>query len=309
MLHNLEIVATALLPIFVLIGLGHLLYRFDFPNASFWPQLERLVYFLLLPALLIEALATAEVNGARALAVAAAVVLTISAMAALLLVLRGRFPLDGPGFTSIFQGGIRFNSYLGIAAALSLYGPDGAAVAAMASAVMIPLINVYCVAVLSHHASAKASPRTVLRGIVRNPLIVSCVIGIALNVSGIGLPYGSEAIMESVGRASLPLGLMTVGAGLQLRSARGRGGVLLAISALKLAVMPLLALGVALLLGMTPLETRVLVLFGALPTATSSYILARQMGGDAPLMAAVLTAQTALSFVTLPFVLLLLGSG
>jgi len=308
-LHNLQIVSAAVVPIFALIGLGHLLYRFDFPGASFWPQLERLVYFILLPALLIEALATARVDGSRALAVAEAVGLTITAMTVLMIALRRFFPLDGPGFTSMFQGAVRFNSYLGIAAALSVYGPDGAAVAAMAAAVMIPLVNVYCVAVLSHYASAQASPRTVVRGIVRNPLIISCVIGIALNVTGIGLPFGTEGIMESVGRASLPLGLMTVGAGLQLRSARGKGGVLAAIAGLKLAVMPLLAWCVAWLLGMTTLETQVLVLFGALPTATSAYILARQMGGDAPLMATVLTTQTAISFITLPVVLLLIGTG
>ncbi|HKJ94109.1 MAG TPA: AEC family transporter [Gammaproteobacteria bacterium] len=295
-----------LVPVFSLIAVGYAARRCGFPGDGFWPQLERLVYFLLFPALLVDKLAQADVGGARFLLVGAAVALALTAMAAVMLALRRAFPLDGPGYTSVFQGGIRFNTYLGIAAALGIYGTRGGAVAAMVAAAMIPIVNVFCVAVLTRFAAAHASTLAVLRGIVRNPLILACATGIALNASGIGLPLGSAGIVEILGRAALPLGLMTVGAGLQLRTAWGHGWVLAATSALKLLLMPLIAFGAARLVGLPRLETHVLVLFGALPTATSAYILARQLGGDHTLIATILTVETVASAVTLPLTLLLL---
>lgn len=299
-MSNLQLVLLTLVPIFALIGLGYALRRVGFPGDRFWPDLERLVYYLMFPALLVEKLGTAQVSLGRVLWMAAAVVATVLTVAALVWLSRRAFRVSDPGFTSIFQGAIRFNTYIGIATALGLFGTDGAAVAAMVLVVMIPLVNVLCVGVLTHYSAAETSYAAILRGILRNPLIIGCAIGALLNFTGIGLPLGSDAMLEIVGRAALPMGLLTVGAGLQLRvawTARGAiGGGLL----VKLLVMPAVAYGFAHLLGLGGLESQVLVLFAALPTATSAYILARQLGGDAALMAGVLTAQTAASALTLP---------
>lgn len=303
----LQTVLGALVPIFTLILLGLGLRRWGMPGDAFWPQLERLVYFVLFPALLVEKLATAEVSGSRFGLIAVAVLTMLSAMTVVVVLLRRAFRVNGPGFTSVYQGAIRFNTYLGIASALAVYGTDGAAVAAMVAAVMIPVINVYCVVVLAHYAGGHASMANIIRGIVRNPLILACLAGITLNATGVGLPHGTSGVLEIVGRAALPLGLMTVGAGLQLRTAWGQGSVLVATSLLKLVAMPLLALGAAHLAGLNPLETQVLVLFAALPTATSAYILARQMGGDHTLVATILTVETAISAFTLPLTLLMMA--
>ncbi|WP_440997506.1 AEC family transporter [Arhodomonas sp. SL1] len=304
---SLQAVVAALVPIFALIALGHGLRRTGFPARGFWPELERLVYYLLFPALLVETLATANVDAGRVMPVAAAVVTTLAGMSLGLLALRRLLPLDGPGFTSVFQGGIRFNTYLGVATALALYGPAGAAVAALVMALLIPLVNVISVAVLLRYADGRGSLTATLRGIARNPLILACVLGIALNRTGIGLPAGSDAVLEIVGRAALPLGLMTVGAGLQPRTAVGNTMVIAITTAAKLAVMPLLAWMAATAFGLGGLETRVLILFAALPTASSAFILARQMGGDHALMATLLTAQTLVSVVSLPLIVLLSG--
>lgn len=305
---NLQTIVTALVPIFALIALGHFLRRMGFPGDGFWAQLERLVYFVLFPALLVEKLATASIEGGRIAPVAGAVIATLALMTFVLLALRPVLAVDGPSFTSIFQGGIRFNTYLGVATALAVYGPAGAAVAALVMALLIPLVNVLCVAVLLRYAGGRGSLMATLAGIARNPLILACLAGIVLNRSGVGLPLGSEGVLEIVGRAALPLGLMTVGAGLQLRTAWGNGFALTTGAALKLAVMPFIAWLAAAGLGLTGLETRVLVLFAALPTATSAFILARQLGGNHTLVATLLTVQTLLSAVTLPVVLLSLGS-
>ncbi len=302
-------VTGALVPIFALIGLGYGLRRGGFPEKTFWPRLEQLVYYVLFPALLIEKLAVADTGGGNLGGLLVATILAITAMFLLLLAIHRLFPVDGPGFTSVIQGGIRFNTYLGLAAAIGVYGQEGGALAAMVMAFMIPVVNLYCVGALTVYAGGRTSLAAIAGGLARNPLILGCVVGLGLNRSGIGLPLGLDGVLEITGRAALPLGLMTVGAGLQLRTAWGRGAVLAGTSVLKLAIMPAFAFGAAWLIVLPPLETRILVLFSALPTATSAYILARQMGGDATLVATILTVQTLLSLITLPLLLTLLGPG
>lgn len=307
MLESIGTIVAALVPIFVLIALGHVLYRFRFPGESFWPQLERLVYYVFLPALLVEKLGSAPLDPARIAPVALAVVLTLAAISVVVLVLRRAMPVDGPAFTSVYQGAIRFNTYLGLAVAMAVYGAVGVATAALALAFFIPLVNVLSVAVLTRYAGSQASARTVLLGIVKNPLIIACVIGIVLNGSGVGLPFDGS-VLNIIGRAALPLGLMTVGAGLRLKMDWGQGAAIAWSSVFKLVAMPLLAFAAARLVGLTTLEMQMLVLFAALPTATSAYILARLLGGDHTLVASILTVQTLLSVVTLSVTLLLIGT-
>jgi|SRR5699024_10543370 len=307
MQDSVATILGSLVPVFALIALGHVLYRAQMPGNAFWPQLERLVYYILFPALLVETLGTASVDETRILPVAAAVLLVLAAMTLVVLALRRLMPVDGPGFTSIYQGAIRFNTYIGVAAAQAVYGTQGVVTAALTLAVLIPAVNVLSVAVLTRHAGGAASPATVVRGIVRNPLILACVAGIVLNLGGIGLPFGTADILEITGRAALPLGLMTVGAGLRLRVNMADGLAVAWSSLFKLALMPLIAFAMARLLGLSLLETQILVLFTALPTATSAYILARQLGGDHTLLATILTAETVLSAATLPLALLLAG--
>lgn len=307
MLESIGTIVAALVPIFVLIALGHVLYRFRFPGESFWPQLERLVYYVFLPALLVEKLGSAPLDPARIAPVALAVVLTLAAISVVVLMLRRAMPVDGPAFTSVYQGAIRFNTYLGLAVAMAVYGAVGVATAALALAFFIPLVNVLSVAVLTRYAGSQASARTVLLGIVKNPLIIACVIGIVLNGSGVGLPFDGS-VLNIIGRAALPLGLMTVGAGLRLKMDWGQGAAIAWSSVFKLVAMPLLAFAAARLVGLTTLEMQMLVLFAALPTATSAYILARLLGGDHTLVASILTVQTLLSVVTLSVTLLLIGT-
>ncbi len=307
MLESIETIIAALVPIFVLIALGHVLYRFRFPGESFWPQLERLVYYVFLPALLVEKLGSAPLDPVRIAPVALAVVLTLAAISVVVLVLRRAIPVDGPAFTSVYQGAIRFNTYLGLAVAMAVYGAVGVATAALALAFLIPLVNVLSVAVLTRYAGGQASASTVLLGIARNPLIIACVIGMLLNGSGVGLPFDGS-VLNIIGRAALPLGLMTVGAGLRLKMDWGQGAAIAWSSVFKLVAMPLLAFAAARLVGLTTLEMQMLVLFAALPTATSAYILARLLGGDHTLVASILTVQTLLSVVTLSVTLLLIGT-
>ncbi|MBS1221277.1 MAG: transporter [Proteobacteria bacterium] len=301
-MNHLPLILGALGPIFALILLGLGLRRSGFPGDGFWPAAERFTYFLLFPALLVHRLALSRLGDYAVGPVAVVIVALLLGMTALVCVLRPWLKVDGPAFTSVYQGVIRFNTYVGLAVVLAVFQADGGTVAALVMAIMIPLINVLCVLVLTVHAGGSATMAGVARGLLTNPLILGCLTGIGLNLSGIGLPWGSAAVLEILARAALPLGLLAVGAGLRLEGL-ARPGLLAAASALKLVALPALAAGLCWVMQPGRLETAVLVTFAALPGAPTAYILARQMGGDVPLIAAIVTVETAAALVTLPAVL------
>ena len=301
-MNDLPLIFGALGPIFALILLGLGLRGFGFPGEGFWPAAERFTYFILFPALLVQRLALARLGDYAVGPVAVVIVAMLLGMTALVYALRPWLKVEGPAFTSVVQGVIRFNTYVGLAVALAVFRAEGGTVAALVMAIMIPLINVLCVLVLTVHAGGSATVAGVLRGLITNPLIMACLTGIGLNLSGIGLPWGSAAVLEILARAALPLGLLAVGAGLRLEGL-ARPGLLAAASGLKLLVLPALAAGLCWAVQPGRLETAVLVTFAALPGAPTAYILARQLGGDAPLIAAIVTVETAAALATLPAVL------
>lgn len=297
-------IALVILPVFLLIFLGWALRRRAFPGEGFWAPAERLTYFLLFPVLLATTLARADFSELAVLPMAAAIVAAILVMTGALLLARPWLGLDGPGFTSLFQGAVRMNTYIGLAVTFGVAGEAGLAAAAVAVAAIVPLVNLLCVSMLARHGTA-AQPTLggVARQVATNPLILGCAAGGALNLTGLGLPPVLGDVMQILARAALPLGLLCVGAALDLRAARAAGRPVLLSSVLKLAVLPALTWAGCWALGVEGTAAFVAVLFNGLPTATSAYILARQMGGDATLMASLITAQTLLAMLTLPIVL------
>ncbi len=300
-------ILLAIAPVFLLILLGHGLKRAGLLGDGFWEGAERLTYFVLLPALLLRILAEARFANLDVLPMMGALVGSVFVVAGLLVVARPRLSIAGPGFTSLFQGATRQNTYIGLAVAGALFGAAGLSAAALAVGVVVPLVNLMCVAALARHGSAADPSLTgTLQRIVKNPLILACVLGIALNLTGLSLPPVVAPMVAVLGRGALPLGLLAVGAGLSFAAGPAEGRTLVLACVLKLAVMPALAALACLVFGAGGVAASVAVLFCGLPAATSAYILARQLGGDAGLMARIITLQVAVSVVSLPVVLLLL---
>lgn len=284
----------ALLPLFLLIALGYGLRRASFPSATFWPAAERITYYLLFPALLVARLSQADLHGQPLGRMTLALLLLLGLMSAASLAAGALMRGDGPGLTSVYQGAIRFNTYLGIAVADAWFGATVTALAGVVVTVLIPLVNVLCVLVLSRWGSGpSASGVALLQSLAGNPLILACLAGGTLNLLDIGLPMPLLRLLELLGGAALPLGLLAVGAGLHLRLAWQRPAPIALSSVLRLCLSPALALLLCNALALPPALTQTMVLFAALPTASSAFILARQLGGDAALMAAIITAQTA----------------
>ena len=307
----MAIVIAALLPVFLLIALGFVLKRSLMRLETQWHGLERLTYYVLFPMLLIQTLVKADLTKVPVAGVGGALLISALAMSLLCLALRpllARFAVDGPAFTSIFQGATRWQTYVALAVSGNLYGNIGLALASVAMVAIIPLVNVFSVAVLAHYASPeKQSVRAIVMTVVRNPLIWACAIGLVLNVTHVPLPKIWHEVADALGRSSLAIGLLVTGAGLHL------GGLFrpsLAASVavfLKLILMPVLAVTLALWFGLSGSNLAIVTACSAVPASSSAYVLARQMGGDAPLLAQIITLQTILAAITMPIAIALVA--
>ncbi|GGW54481.1 MULTISPECIES: AEC family transporter [Vreelandella] len=297
----MESITGALGPLFLLILLGALLGNRRWPSSEFWVQMERVIYFVLFPAMLVGTLATADVSQVPVGRLALVLLGAMALFGMALWHFRGWLALEPAAFTSVFQGAVRFNTYVGVAGAAALHGSLGATTAAVAVALMVPIVNVMCVAsFVAAGTLGSASVGKSALALIKNPLILGCLVGIALNLCGIGLPGWSEDTVSLLGGAALPLGLVAVGVALRPRALLRFDRGVLATNTIKLVLMPVLVLVLAWALRLDPVSRDVALLFAALPTATSAYILARQLGGDAELMAAIITGQTLLAMLTLP---------
>jgi hypothetical protein len=298
-------ILLALLPIVLLIGLGAALRRSRFLGDAFWPQAERLGFYVLLPSLFVHGLVTAPLAGVPIGALASVLVGSTLLVAAILLASRQLLGFEGAAFTSVFQGGVRFNNYVGVSVAAGLFGAQGIAMAAVANAAIVPTVNILCVLVFARFGThGRPSLPGLLRLIALNPLVLACLVGIGMKAGGVGLPLGLEPALRSLGQASLPLGLLCVGAALDFGSARTWVRPILVASAAKFVAMPLATLAACLALGLHGPAAATALLFQALPAASSSYIMARQLGGDAPLMAGITAVQTVLAGLSMPIMLI-----
>ena len=296
----------ALWPLFALIVGGFLLRRWTFPGEAFWPAAERLNFFILFPALIFSSLATAPLDNPALPRLALAVFLGLGIGWGALLLARRLFGWPAARFGTITQGILRFNTYLGLAAIGSLYGKDGLAMAALMLALMVPTVNLMSVWALT--AERGVSLRGLLLPVAKNPLILACLAGALVNLAGFGLPGGTDRLLNLLAVASLPLGLLCVGAALRPQELAGEVPALAWNCALRLLAMPALAFAVAHVLGLPAMESSILVLFFALPTAPTAYVLTRQLGGDSHLMAGIITLQTLLAAGSLLLVMRVVSS-
>ncbi|MEH6824209.1 MAG: AEC family transporter [Motiliproteus sp.] len=301
-------ILAALGPVFALVALGAGLRWADFPGNEFWPLAERLTYYLLFPVLLVLKISTTALPQQDLGLVIVTLLLALLLMVLLALLLARVLGLALPALSSLFQGGIRFNTYVGLAAAAELFGEQGILWGALFLGLMVPLVNIACVTVfIAGGRSGRDRWRGLLLPLLKNPLIIACALGVGLNLSGLGMPSPLIPVLELLSKMALPLGLLAVGVGLNLKVVRGAGAALWGSCLLKLVLYPLCFALLASLLSLPRDAVAVLLIFVSLPTAPSAYILARQMGGDAPLMAAIISLQTLLAAATMPLVITFLA--
>ncbi|MDO6565154.1 AEC family transporter [Amphritea sp. 1_MG-2023] len=299
---------NALLPIILLILLGYGLHRARCFTDELWFGIEKLAYYVLTPALLIHALTANPLGNLPWKGLLLTLHITILSCA-LLMILWQRWgrPLDAGSFTSLFQGGLRFNPFIALALANALWGEEGLLYGALASVAMIILINILCVIIFAVAVPrVKLSTTNLLYQLATNPLIIGCVIGLSLNLFAIRLPDALQQTITLTGRAAFPIALLAVGAALEMRRLTMDWELMFTASLVQFIVKPLIAILLMSLIGLTDLPAMIAVLFLAVPTAPSSYILSRQLDGNYQAMAAIITFQTLIAFITLPVTLSLI---
>jgi malonate transporter and related proteins len=305
-------VIAALIPVFLLILTGFALRRWLIQDDAHWIGLERILYYVMFPALLVESLSRADLATVPVLAVGGTLLAAVLLMTVLCLALRPllarHLGTSAAAFTSLFQGATRWQTFVALAVAGNLYGDLGLALASVAMVAMIPVLNALAVWVLARYAMpTRPDWRSVALVIVRNPFIWACGIGLALNPLAAWIPAPAHAFVDALGRSSLALGLLIVGAGLRVGELIQPNATMFLACALKLIAMPAIAIAIGAALGLSGTNLAVVACCASVPASSNSYVLARQMGGDAPLMAQILTVQTALAAVTMPVVLSLVS--
>ena len=256
----MSLIFSALIPVFALILIGYFFKRIKFPSHEFWPQADKLTYYVLMPSLLI-------------------------------------YKLSNPNaFTSVIQGGIRFNTYVFLALSGAIFGNEGLILSAILLTFTIPFINILCITIFALYiGNDKLNFLYLLKSIVTNPLIVACVIGGGINFLGIQLPLVLNNTLEILSKAALPMGLLSVGFGLVIKEIKDSKTELFISSFAKHIILPFFIFILGKYFELNDLMLSILILFAILPTASSSFILARQLGGDIGLMSSIITVQTLVS--------------
>jgi len=294
--------AQLLLPDFSLILCGYLVCRFTALNRKVWEPVEALVYYFLFPVLLFNSIVKTPLNLAEASGlVGAALALGVCAIG--LAYSLPHWPvlgrrLDVRLHAASAQVGFRFNSFIALALADKVAGPAGLTMIAMIIGVCVPLFNVGAVWPMARHAN-----KGFVRELVRNPLIIATASGLIANLLGFSMPNWLEPTVNRIGQASLALGLMAAGAGMQFGTMAQAKTLSTLILCVKHLAMPVMALGMALLFRLDPAQTTVLLMFSAVPTASSCYVLAARMGYNGPYVAGLVTLSTVLGMASLPFAL------
>jgi malonate transporter and related proteins len=285
-----------LLPDFLLIACGFLLCRYTALDRPVWESAERLVYYLLFPVLLFNSIVKTPLQPAQTVGLAAAGVGVMLCGIALAFSLRAWPGVDARLHASGAQIAFRFNSYVALALSERLGGAQGVAWMALLIALCVPIANVAAVWSL-----ARQGGHNYLREIARNPLIISTVAGLLANAAGVQFPEAVATTLQRIGVAALPIGLLAVGAGLRLGGLK-QGPVLAAtLLGIRHAVLPAIAVGLTLwLIVLPPAQRHIVVLFAAMPTASSAFVLANRMGGDGPYVAGLVTLSTLLGMLSIP---------
>ena len=299
-----------ILPDFLIILLGYLLKQGKLGqhfNEGFWKGAENIVFYVLFPPLLFTSVANSKLSLADAGYFLAVAVGTMFLAVLLSWLVRKIVPADDVTHASVFHCGFRFNSYVGFAIIMRLAGGEGFAFFAFLMAFWVPISSSIAVSALAG-AVARAENvqkkgglwKKTVKTIFTNPLIIATVSGLLVNVFAVPIPEVLMHFLKSLGNASLAMGLLCIGAGLKIENLRAHFPLIAASTVERLVAVPLVALGTACFFQLEPLGAAALLVFAALPTAQSCYVMTASMRGNAPIVAEVTTAHTLAAMVTLP---------
>lgn len=304
-MHAFLTTLNAIAPIVLCLVAGKLLARAPALRDVDWASLEKVMFHVFLPALIFSAIVAGNFALRESWKLAAVFVIAQTALGLAAFAHARSARLPAASMTSLFQNAVRWNNIIPLALAATLYGDAGLEVVAVALAVMVPLANVSCIVVIEYALprGAGASMRAKLTAVLKNPLIIACLAGFGVKVTGVELPSALSGTLDILAAATLGVGLLVVGAGISMQAIRRARLHIAAAIALKVLGMPLLTLALTVAFGIDGVARVIAVLCAAAPTAMQGYIVARSMGGDAELMSSLITTGHLVAGVTIPLLL------
>ena len=292
----------ALVPVILIVVLGQFLARRGMITPEACRAMDRLSFLVLLPALIVRALANAEFDHAP-WAMLGALLLAQGVLALVGLGARWWPGIERPAIGTIVQSNVRWNTIIALSIGAQLFGNEGVALVSLVAAAMIPMANVISVYALIAHADhppgKKPQP---LLAMLRNPLVIACVIGISLASFHVKLPVVADETLKMLANAAIAAGLLSAGAGVDLGALQRAGVKTFFWSTVRLLGLPAVTLAIGLAIGLSGLPLAIALLCAATSTAPNSYVLARELGGDSTLAANLIAVQTVAASVTLPLV-------
>ena len=294
--------AQLLFPDFSLIVCGYLVCRYTALNRTVWQQVESLVYYFLFPVLLFHSIVKSPLDLSAAsglIGAGLALGLSAIALAYCLPYLPGLGKhIDRREHAGAAQVAFRFNSFIGLAIADRIAGSQGLLLIAVLIGVCVPLFNIAAIWPMARHGQ-----QGFVHELVRNPLIIATASGLVANLLGFSLPVWLEPTVNRIGAASLALGLMAAGAGMQFAHMAQSRILTISLLSIRHLITPLIAFGLAQLFALSTVQSTILLAFAGLPTASSCYVLAARMGYNGAYVAGLVTLSTLLGVVSLPFAL------
>lgn len=302
------LIINTLLPIFLLILLGYFFKKIKFPDESFWKHLDKFNYFVLFPALLFYKLSTADIKNIVSYDFIITTVIVLVVVSLLVIAINKVLKFENSSFTSIYQGAIRFNVYVFLSLTDALLSAEGFVMGLLLMTFVIPFINVLCISIFTTYVpKAKITVISFIKSIITNPLIVACLFGGVFSIFGLSFPIFIDNSLSILTSAALPLGLLSVGVGLHLSSIKETKMAVVVATVGKLLVFPAVMYLVCLIFGIENETMILLILFAAMPTASSAYVLARELGGDLKLISSIISIQVIVSIFTISVFIWLLN--
>jgi malonate transporter and related proteins len=288
--------ALILLPDFMLILLGWALNRYTFINQAVWDGVEKLVYWVLFPALLFNAAVNAKLQWSDNFLM---LILLSTCMASMGLLAYGAKWLFKPNAINLVSGiqtTFRFNTYIVLAVATRILDQPGLELMAITIACLVPVSNILSVYSLAHRSGVH-----IFKEILKNPFVIATTSGLLLNFLGMHLPEQLQFNVSRLGNASIPLGLLCVGASLRWINTKSDVALVMYWTFLKLMALPAMAFWGATWLGLPDNQKFNAVLFACMPTANSAFVLVNRMGGNGSIVAVTISVMTLMAAVTIPF--------
>ncbi len=300
-------VFKALLPVFLLVLLGAVFRRWEFPSINFWIAADKVTYYIFLPALIIEKLSSIDVSWQDFFTSTWIIILAVLVVVVLAVILQLFWKSDGAQFTSVFQGSIRPNTYVALALGSAFFGAQGLALTAVILAGIIPLVNILSVTAFSIYIPKTENSRSLFKEVVTNPLVIACALGLLLSGIQLQLPVVLMDTLGILSSAALPMGLISVGFGLKFKGGRSQLKPIVIASLAKLIILPLVTYLLLVYFQIEGIHFTLCLLFASVPCAASSYILSTSLNGDHKLMASIITIETLLAFIIIPLIILILN--